>query len=98
MKSKGVILLFVEWDNFEKRLATSPLRDQFSDFDGDNDPHKAFNHIRDLFLNLNKRQAHRVYTRICNNDNGTILEYIVGKTQEISMKQSLKSNSRTLPK
>lgn len=98
MKSKGVILLFVEWERFAKKILTTPLKDYFPDFEGGHDSGKAYEYIRDQFLGVSEQQTHRVYAHICKNDGETALKFITKKTQEIAMKFSLKSNSRTLPK
>ena len=98
MRSKGIILLFVEWDAFAQKLATSPLKHHFPDFEGGDDAHEALGHIRERFLEFDEKRTHRMYIHVCDKESGTPLHFIVDKTQQIAMKESLRSNSRTLPK
>jgi guanine nucleotide-binding protein G(i) subunit alpha len=59
-----IVLFLSNISEFRRKLARSPLKDHFRDFDGGNDPDQAAEYLLGRFKQVDRSQRNRLYTHL----------------------------------
>lgn len=90
----SMILFLNKVDIFEQKLAWSPIKAHFPDYDMDNstdvDLGKAF--FRTKFCRLNRSQAKEVYPSFTNATDPSLLKIVMASVTDIILTRSLRDN------